>query len=75
MLTISENSLENKVTEWLNETITSDYLDDIRDENASDEINYFNFCEHIRTKARAEFPEADASMIEALIDEHISKFN
>lgn len=70
----AEEKIENSVIEWLNTTITSEYLDDIRDENASDEINYFSFCENIRTRVHEEFPEADLSMVEALIDEHLTKY-
>jgi len=70
-----EEETEKSIIEWLDNNITSEYLESIRDDSASDEINYFNFCENIRTKVREVFPDADASMIESLIDEHLTKFN
>ena len=45
---------------------------DIKDENVSDEINYFNYVEAIKEKLFSEFSDIDIAMAESLIDEHLN---
>lgn len=68
-----EENLENSVTEWLELNVTETYLSDIHDDDTPEEVNYFKYCEVIKGALSKEFPEAPVSMIDALIDEHLSK--
>lgn len=68
-----EENLEKSVAEWLELNVTETYLSDIHDDDTPEEVNYFKYCEVIKGALSKEFPEAPVSMIDALIDEHLSK--
>ena len=68
----SETSTIDTINEWLKNNITSEYINDIKDENVSDEINYFNYVEAIKEKLFSEFSDIDIAMAESLIDEHLN---
>ncbi len=68
----SETSVIDSVNEWLKDNITIDYINSIKDENVSDEINYFNYVDDAKERMLANFPDIDIKMAEALIDEHIN---
>lgn len=68
----SETSTIDTINEWLKNNITSEYINDIKDENVSDEINYFNYVEAIKEKLFFEFSDIDIAMAESLIDEHLN---
>ncbi len=68
----SETAYINSVTEWLKAYVTQETLNELKDENVSDEINYFNYMEAIKEKLFSEFSDIDAAMAESLIDEHLN---
>ncbi|MDE6636583.1 MAG: DUF3784 domain-containing protein [Lachnospiraceae bacterium] len=68
-----EENLEKSVIEWLELNVTETYLSDIHDDDTPEEVNYFKYCEVIKGALLKEFPEAPVSMLDALIDEHLSK--
>ncbi|MCI8306818.1 MAG: hypothetical protein HFH14_02090 [Lachnospiraceae bacterium] len=68
-----EESLEKSVVEWLNLNVTEAYLSNIHDDDTPEEVNYFKYCEVIKDALSKEFTDAPASMLDALIDEHLSK--
>lgn len=70
-----EENLEKSVVEWLNLNVTETYLSNIHDDDTPEEVNYFKYCEVIRESLTKEFPEAPVSMLDALIDEHLSKIS
>ncbi len=68
-----EETLEKSVFEWLRLNVTEAYLASIHDDDTPEEVNYFKYCETIKNSLSKEFPEAPTSMLDALIDEHLSK--
>lgn len=68
-----EEEIEVKVNEWLSQNVNDSYLMSLKDENTSDEINYFKYCEVIKVALSVAVPEASPEMLDSLIDEHLSK--
>lgn len=68
-----EENMEKSVIEWLDLNVTEAYLSHIHDDDTPEEVNYFKYCEIIKGALSKEFPEASVSMLDALIDEHLSK--
>lgn len=68
-----EEALEKDITDWLKANITPEYLDGIKDADASEEINYFKYSETIKTLLSENFPSASDAMTDALIDEHLTE--
>ena len=71
----SESKLEDALKDWLEQNVTVDYINSLRDESLSDEINYFNYCEMIRENITKNIPSVSDSMLEAIIDEHLTTLN
>lgn len=68
----SETASINAITTWLNAHVTQETLNELKDENVSEEINYFNYVEAIKEKLLHEFPDINDTMAESLIDEHMN---
>ena len=68
----AEENTENEIKSWLTENITPEFLESIKDEDVSDEVNYFSYTEKTTEMLREAYPDAPDDMVETLIDEHLS---
>ncbi len=71
----AQTDSENEIKEWLNTNITNEYIESIKDPEATDEINYFNCNSATKEKLLNSIPNADISMVEALVDEHLESLD
>lgn len=65
--------VEGQVKVWLDTNVTNEYLNTIKDEDVSDEVNYFNYSEEVKKWLMNDLPFVDESMAEALTEEHFNK--
>lgn len=64
-----ENDLTSEVNKWLKENVTSEFLTGLKDDTLTEEMNYLNIMEKIKEMAQAQFPGAESSLLEQLIED------
>lgn len=65
-----ENKLTEQINEWLTTNITEDFLSSHQDDNMSAELNYIKITEIIREMLLEEFGEQNHSYLDQLIEEY-----
>ncbi|MSS64004.1 hypothetical protein [Velocimicrobium porci] len=70
----TENSLTEKVNQWLKDTITKESLLSSHEEGLSDEVNFLNEMNYLKTLVCEEFPELDESYADTLCEEYYNEY-
>lgn len=69
----TEEDLTIKINQWLEQTITKDFLNQLTDPTISAEANFLQESEHIRKLLQTEFQVEDDSYLDSLIDEFFNQ--
>lgn len=64
-----EETLTKEINAWMEKTVTQDFLDSISDASASREADFLQQSEYIKEMIRKEYPSAEDSYLDTLIDE------
>lgn len=64
----------NAIKEWMNTHITKEKIEAVTDPSVSEEINYFNKTEKIKSLLQEAFGELDDSYLDALVEEFYNSF-
>lgn len=68
-----ESKLTDKINQWLKVNVTEAFLESIKNDKLSDEVNYLKASEEIRQMLIKEFGDQNPSYLDRLIDEFYSK--
>ncbi|CUH92491.1 hypothetical protein [Herbinix luporum] len=68
-----ENQLTEKINQWLQKTVTKDFLASISNDNLSEELNYMKQTDTIRDMLLAEFGEQNHDYLDRLIEEYYNQ--
>ena len=76
---LEEADVEEQTTEtiltFLKENFPKEVLEDIREEDLSDEILYFNQLAAMREALENQYPDADENYIDAILDDYYNSLN
>lgn len=68
-----EENLTAEINQWMEQTITQDFLNKISDPSVSAEADFLQQSEHIRKMIHKEFEVQDDSYLDTLIDEFFNR--
>lgn len=69
----AENSLTEKINEWLKQNVTESFLESIHNENISDELNYIKKTDTIKEMLIKEFGSQNLAYLDRLIEEYYTQ--
>jgi hypothetical protein len=69
---VEENKLTEKINLWLKKNVTDDFLESLKNDKLSEEVNYMRATEVIRKMLIKEFGEQNSSYLDRLVDEFYS---
>ncbi len=68
-----EDQLTEKINEWLQETVTKEFLDSIGHNESSEELDYIKKADTIRDMLIKEFGDINTDYLDRLIEEYYNK--
>lgn len=69
-----ETSLTDTIKQWLEEHVSIEDINQLEDSSQSSEVNYFAKTEAIKQMLFTNFPNADTSYIDMIVDEFYTKY-
>ncbi len=70
---ILEEELTTKINAWLDENVTEGFIQDIKDDSLSDEINFIRTMDRLKSMVTKALGEMDDSYLEYVIEEYYNK--
>lgn len=70
---VLEEELTSKINAWLDENITEGFIQEIKDDSLSDEVNFIKTMDRLKAMVTKALGEMDESYLEYVIEEYYNK--